>query len=153
MLDEKLCQEFGETEVFRASRSVKAGDQYPLTIWRALTECVVMLVVVGPGWADDFAKGGRSVDGLDWVHFEVDTALRRGVVVIPVLLANTPRLRAESLPNEISELAFRKAVTFEHRHIERDVNHIIGLLRRITQSRCQLAFTPSPMPIGLSVEN
>ena len=54
-----------------------------------------MLVLIGNQWLEGKdAKGNRRIDDpLDYVRFEVETALKNGTVVIPVLLRRSNAIK------------------------------------------------------------
>ena len=126
LLDEKLSQIFGAPAIFRASRSILPGEDYPSAIEQALSECQTVLVIIGPTWLERLRDGIASDQ--DWVQKEVATALGRGSRVIPVLLSRTPRLERQDLPPELADLANRQYVTFDHRNVARDIDHLAATL-------------------------
>lgn len=78
LLDERLSRTFGPDQVFRASRSVQPGDTYSDAILQTLKQCAVVLVIIGPRWAEQTdASGTRLLDNdSDWVRTEIATALK-----------------------------------------------------------------------------
>jgi hypothetical protein len=61
-----------------------------------------MVVVIGPQWlnATD-AEGNRRLDQPDdWVRREIETALRREILILPLLVNNTPQPAAEAFAHE-----------------------------------------------------
>ena len=93
-LDFALSDEFGQDCIFRAGRSIPAGDDYEACLKAAVDQCVVMLVVVGFDWNESFKNNRNSID---WVHEEISRALSRGVRVVPILLSGVSRIHIDSL--------------------------------------------------------
>lgn len=130
LLDDRLSQVFGSGEIFRASRSILPGESYSDRILEALRECQVVLVVIGPTWAEILRQAGEgtSTAGVDWVRTEIATALQGGVRVIPILLSRTPRLAECWLPSDIADLARKQYVKFEHRNVDMDFASLVATL-------------------------
>src|SRR5205085_1535849 len=74
--------------------------------------CHVLLCLIGDDWLTTAGPtGGRRLDDAhDFVRIEVEAALHRGIPVIPVLVGTAPVPRAEDLPPELNELAFRNGM-------------------------------------------
>jgi hypothetical protein len=128
LLDEKLSQAFGLRAIFRASRSILPGESYSSAIMRALEECQTVLVIIGPTWVDRLRHDGTDDD--DWVRTEIMTAMDRGSRVIPVLLNRVSRLDRHYLPSDIADLAEKQYLSFDHRHVARDVDQLVTTLRQ-----------------------
>src|SRR6266508_3300901 len=77
LLDRELARHFGPEAVFRASRSIRPGDDFVQEILRNVRVCSVMLAVIGPDWAEAGRdKGNGSVD---WARLEISEALASGI--------------------------------------------------------------------------
>ncbi|MFC5053248.1 toll/interleukin-1 receptor domain-containing protein [Saccharothrix xinjiangensis] len=144
LLDEKLSEVVGRENVFRASRSVAPGESYAEAIMEALRLCDTVLVIIGRTWQGRIEENGdrASPDEDDWVRVEVATALRHGKRVIPLLLSRTSRLSAHDLPDDISELAFKQYLKFEHRTTDVD----LALLLKALGLPTPLVGEPQPPP-------
>ena len=131
LLDEKLSDVIGRQNVFRASRSVKPGESYSEAIMTALEVCDTVLVVIGPTWREHIDKSGDHEPSTqdDWVRIEIATALRHGKQVIPLLLSRTPRLTAHDLPQDISDMAYKQYLKFEHRNMDMDLARLMAALK------------------------
>ena len=95
------------------------------------------------------AKPGsaRIHDEADPVRIEVETALKRGIAVIPVLIGDTKMPAASQLPPSLREFAFRNAVRvdsgqdFDH-HTER----LLRAMDRSLQREPKSPVPPGGMP-------
>jgi sporulation protein YlmC with PRC-barrel domain len=67
--------------------------------------------LIGPEWIDQLNKEDQtqSHDGVDYVRHEVALALKRGIVVIPVLIDGATMPSGKDLPDDIKLLAERHA--------------------------------------------
>ena len=103
-----MTERFGAGEIFKSGESIPAGGDFAEILCRQAAECEVMLVLIGSTWlgagGDD---GTRLLDRAhDWVRVEIETSLKAGNRVIPVLLGDATMLPvASSLPHEIADLA------------------------------------------------
>ncbi|MCP3802076.1 TIR domain-containing protein [Allokutzneria sp. A3M-2-11 16] len=105
-IDDDLSRRFGSRHVFFAAKSIGLGTRFPERLDSALHTCKVLLCVIGERWSTSTDRSGqRLIDRSDdWVRREIATALRRGVIVIPVLRRET-RLSKEELPEDIADIA------------------------------------------------
>ncbi|WP_181320108.1 toll/interleukin-1 receptor domain-containing protein [Saccharothrix carnea] len=126
-LDFFLSQRFGADQIFRAGRSIPAGEDYETCLNAAIDHCIAMLVVVGQDWPKSFDRSNASVD---WVRVEISKALKRQIRVIPVLLSGVPRIRPEELPPELRSVSRFQYLRFDYRNTEQDLSYIASELQR-----------------------
>ncbi|MBA4233986.1 MAG: hypothetical protein C0465_25775 [Ralstonia sp.] len=138
-----LEREFGRHNVFIDVDRMRAGEDFHKVLEQRLQECKVMVAVIGPTWVDVRDEHGarRLDDPKDWVRSEIATALRGGVVVIPVLVGGAELPRQETMPEEVRGLVRRHAAvvtTNGFRHdmagLTRDIAEVTGRPRRISLS-------------------
>lgn len=132
-LVDELKRQFGESQVFLDIKSIDPGIRYADAIRDALNSCAVILVMIGPKWSeicDD--QGRRRLDNPDDVlRIEVETALRARARVIPVLVDGAQMPSAESLPEDIRDLADLQAFSLVESHWEYDVAQLVGKLNAV----------------------
>src|SRR5271154_760704 len=109
----QLADHFGADRVFRDIDVIKPGDDFAERIQIALASCSVLLALIGEGWLTATDSSGRRRLDLpdDYVRLEIETALARGIVVIPVLVDGARMPRAADLPPGIRGLSGREALT------------------------------------------
>ena len=122
-VDHMLSAVYGRDNVFRASRSIRPGEDYVVAIHEAVIQCETMLVLIGATWQDKVVAGGHGPE--DWVQAEIVTALKRDTHVIPVLLNNAPLLVPTALPSSIEELGRRQYVRLHYRSVEHDIEELM----------------------------
>ena len=117
------------------------GVDFRKYIKGVLDDCDILLAVIGPRWAGDDRQGQpRIMDDSDWVRIEVETALKKNIPVVPVLIDRTPMPRADMLPETIRDLVYRQAATVDtqidfNSHIERlirEIDRLTGVRRPIS---------------------
>jgi tetratricopeptide (TPR) repeat protein len=115
--------EFGEGSVFVDVMGLHAGANFPEVLERTLSECKVMIVLIGPAWLDVIDdKGLRRLDDPDdWVRLEIRRALQRAIVVIPVNVGNANLPKRAALPEDIRPLLDRQAAVVTARNFRTDM--------------------------------
>lgn len=123
---DRLAREFGEGAVFRDFDNMPFGVDFREHIDRRLSDCDICMVVIGPKWltvAD--ASGARRIDDpRDHVRVEIETALRRNIRVVPLLIGGAPIPAESALPPSLAPLSFRAGTHIRpdpdfHRDIDR----------------------------------
>jgi formylglycine-generating enzyme required for sulfatase activity len=129
---DRLAATFGDANVFMDVDDLMAGQRFDKELEKALGETDVFLAVIGPRWLDLLAErlgGWVTGEKHDYVREEIAGALRRGIVVIPVLVERTPLPRADALPQDIRELVLHQKHTVTHERFGRDVEDLAEAIR------------------------
>ena len=126
---DRLIAHYGKEAIFRDIDDIPPGIDFRLHINQTLLKTQILLVIVGPQWFGVASNGGanRIHEESDPVRVEVETALRRRVPLIPVLIDATRMPSAEQLPPGLKDFAFRNAVKID---IGRDFDHHMDRLIR-----------------------
>jgi TIR domain len=130
-IHDRLTTEFGSDNVYFDIDSIPLGVDFRQVIDQMVARCDVVLVVMGPQWLTIRDKGKRRLDMEgDYVRLEVQAALRRGIPVIPVLVAGAKMPNENQLPDVLAELAYRNATEVRHDpDFHSDVDRLISGLR------------------------
>ena len=107
----------------------------------------MLLVLIGRQWATLADEDGhrRLDDPDDLVRFEVQSALERGVRVIPVLVDGTRPLRQQQLPHELHKLARLNAFELSYERYQFDAERLLELIQRVLPK----PLLPSRPPLNL----
>src|SRR5215813_1015206 len=130
---EKLCQHFGETNVFMDVDGIHAGQDFRRIIQTAVQECDVLLAMIGEQWLNMVDEDGRRKieNSTDFVRIEIETALARNVPVVPLLVGRATMPQSEDLPPSLRDLSFRQAVRVRAgRDFKRDTDDLVAEIRR-----------------------
>jgi hypothetical protein len=128
-LDKRLTERFGRGQVFRDSRTIRPGMYFPAEIQRALDQCRAMIVVVGERWLRNGSDGRRLIDRPgDYVRMEIAEALRRNILVVPVLVGDVSLPAASALPADIAGLTSRQYLHLRARSAEHDASRLVDEL-------------------------
>jgi uncharacterized protein YecT (DUF1311 family) len=127
---DRLVQHFGKDTVFRDIDSIQPGIDFRTQIAAALGTTDVLLVVVGPAWLGHGKGNANRMDNeADPVRIEVETALKRDIPIIPVLVGGIRMPEVSELPQSLRDFAYRHAVTVDG---GRDFDHHMdGLIRSL----------------------
>jgi TIR domain-containing protein len=128
-LDKRLTERFGRGQVFRDSRTIRLGTHFPAEILRALHQCRAMIVVIGERWFRGGPDGKRFIDRPgDYVRMEIAEALRRDILVVPVLVGEVSLPYASALPPDIAGLATRQYLQMRPRSADHDASRLVDEL-------------------------
>jgi len=134
-LRDALRVRFGD-RVFQDVESIADGEIFSEVIDRALNECDVALVIIGPNWASARDESGRRLDQADdWVRTETSLVLNRQIRVIPVLVGGATMPRPEDLPEDLRSLTKRQAREIRSNSWDSDVALLTNHLRQIVGAR------------------
>ena len=128
----RLKTDFGEDAVFIARGSIDLGAHSEDRIDLALDWCNAMLVLIGPKWLTIEDQDGRRRldDPTDLLRREIEKALKRGILIIPVLVGGAHMPREKDLPNSLKELRNRQGRHIHEGHWERDTEELIENLEK-----------------------
>jgi hypothetical protein len=142
-LFDDLVMNFGDDSVFMDVAGLEPGRDFRRAIDEQVASCGVLLAVIGKGWLEAKDESGRRRldDPMDFVRLETASALKRDIPVIPVLVRGASMPRAEDLPEDLKELAFRNGVELTHPRWDSDVQVLVKALRPFVQAK--------PEPTGL----
>jgi hypothetical protein len=125
---DRLTQVFGSANVFMDVNSLVAGQRFDVELNKALGQCKVFLAIIGPRWMELLAK--RESEGEhDYVRQELATALKRNMVVIPVLAEGASLPRNTSLPPDIDAIVMHQKQEVTHERFAHDVNDLVRAIR------------------------
>ncbi|MFE9247968.1 toll/interleukin-1 receptor domain-containing protein [Streptomyces sp. NPDC007088] len=133
MIARELIRRFGGERIFFASDSIKLGHRFPEKLVSAVEECEALLAVIGPRWAEVRGADGRPAleAEQDWTRREIQTAIDRGILVIPVLVGKATRIDHTVLPDDLRELADYQYRRFDHRNAGSDLAGLGDSLARL----------------------
>jgi hypothetical protein len=131
-LFDDLVQRFGEQAVFMDVAGIEPGRDFRKAIDAHVASCGVLLAMIGKNWTDARNEAGnrRLDDPLDFVRLETASALKRDIPVVPVLVHGAQMPRADQLPADLADLAFRNAIELTHARWDSDVSVLVKALSR-----------------------
>jgi WD40 repeat protein len=138
---DRLIAQYGRDAIFRDIDNIPAGIDFRQHINEILLKTGVLLAIVGPKWLGS-SRGGveRINEESDPVRVEVETALRRRLPIIPILIGNTRMPGSDLLPPSLKDFAFRNAVKID---TGRDFDHHMDQLFKAIDAILGEAAKPS----------
>jgi TIR domain-containing protein len=111
MIYEKLEQHFGVDSVFFDIDSIPLGTDFRKRISDSVGKCNVLLAIIGDSWINSVDNQGnkRLTNPADFVRIEIESALKRDIPVIPVLVGKARMPSTTGLPAGLQDFAFRNA--------------------------------------------
>jgi TIR domain len=131
-LADRIDVTFGSGSVFMDVDMIAPGADFRDVIIQAVSSCAVLLAIVDPHWLEVVnEKGQRRLDDPDdLIVLEIGTALRRDVVVVPILVDGARMPPSNALPRSIAALARRNAIRLDHESFPSDSARLMSAIGR-----------------------
>jgi hypothetical protein len=131
-LYDRLTDRFGEGQIFMDVDSILPGVDFTQAIVQAVGSCRVLLAVIGRSWlAAADQKGRRRIDDpQDFVRLEIEAALDRNILVIPVLVDGAMMPTPGDLPDSIRKLSRRNALRVNNESFRRDFDWLFEVIQK-----------------------
>jgi hypothetical protein len=109
--------------VFFDIDDIKPGEDFVDKLSSQVSSCDLLLAVIGTTWISSVDREGRHRldQDKDFVRIEIETALKRRIPLIPVLVDGAAMPDSTQLPEALSELARRQAFIVSQIHFNSDV--------------------------------
>jgi len=128
-LQEDLGRHFGRDQVFRDIDSIQPGTEFAQIIDQAIARSGIVLALIGRSWFNA-ANRRRLKDPNDFVRLELESALKQGIVVLPVLIEGARMLSTSQLPESISRLGRTQALELSDERWDYDVGRLIRVVEK-----------------------
>jgi hypothetical protein len=129
-----LGAKFGHGNVFMDVDNLLAGQRFDRELGKALDACDVLIAVIGRHWTDLLHAKTTSRER-DYVRDEIATALKRGVVVVPVRVGQEGRMpplpRQDELPEDIRDLVLYQKHDVAHERFGRDLADLTAAIQTV----------------------
>jgi len=127
-INDRLTNYYGRNSVFTDVDNIPLGVDFRTYLDNEVAQCEVLLAVIGKDWlkVENAEKNIRLSDTTDFVRIEIESALRRDIPVIPLLVRGASVPSVEELPEALQKLAFRNAIEVRpDPDFNNDVNRLI----------------------------
>jgi hypothetical protein len=130
-LYDHLAKDFQRRDLFMDVDAIKPGLDFVKQLDTQVSNCGVLLALVGPHWlAAKDKEGARRLHGArDYVRVEIASAPKRDIPVIPVLIDGAGMPGEEDLPDDLKSLARRHALELRHTRFAADADAIVSALK------------------------
>ena len=134
-LYDHLSERFGEDRVFMDIDSIAIGTDFTEAIAEAVSECDILLVLIGREWSTiTDSAGRRRIDNPDdYVRVEIETALKRNIRTVPVLVDGAPLPRVDDLPASLRPLTRRQALELDYANFRSQITRLIAAVDEVIE--------------------
>jgi len=123
----QLDAAYGENTTFIDTQNIRTADAWAEQIESRLNAALVLILVVGKNWLSISDEYGRRRLDLpdDWVRREIETALRTGKKIVPLLIEGAALPAREALPPSLSPLLDIQARAVDMDAIQRGISSLV----------------------------
>jgi uncharacterized membrane protein YhaH (DUF805 family) len=131
-LYDQLSHHFERDRIFIDVDAIEPGVDFVVSLDKQVSNCSAFIAVIGPGWLNARnADGQRRLDDpSDYVRVEIESALKRDIRVIPVLVDGASMPRASDLPGTLEPLSRRNAMEIAHHRFAADCDNLAAAIKR-----------------------
>jgi TIR domain len=128
----ELLKYFARESLFKDFNTIELGEDFVVSIKKALDQCDVLLIVIGKSWLDikDQRGARRLNDDKDFVRIEIATALKRNIRIIPLLFDNVEMPQPELLPEDMQQLSSRQFLSISDTKFTSDVQKLAESIQK-----------------------
>lgn len=132
---DRLTRRLDAKNIFLDVDSIQPGLDFFDVLSAKLRVCDALIAIIGKNWNSSADKDNRRrLDNPDdFVRIEIETALKRGIRVIPVLVDGATMPRREDLPDSLQKLRRRQAIEISHNRFDSDVERLTHALSLIEE--------------------
>jgi tetratricopeptide (TPR) repeat protein len=125
LLYKALSQKFGRERVFRDFEDIPPGEDFVAALEEAIAQSAACLVIIGKGWLDG---AERLAQADDFVRREIEAVLKRRTLVIPCLVGGSKMPASTAVPDSLTALLRRDAMTIGDEYFDRDTGILLDVL-------------------------
>jgi len=131
-LYDRLVQHFDREQLFMDVDAIEPGVDFVKSLDEHVAECIAFIAVIGPRWLTARGNDGNPKLGnpADYVRLEIESALKRDIRVIPVLVDGALMPTPSDLPSSLQALARRNAVEIAHHRFAADCDDLARSIKR-----------------------
>jgi hypothetical protein len=132
-LADSLKEHFGDENVFVDVHDLTIGEDFKSALQSFLSDCEVVIAVIGPRWNDIIRDGKRRLDHPgDFVRLELEAALSSNVLVVPLRVSGAPMPDESELPESLKPLLDRQAAEITRTLFRPATQNLIARIERAT---------------------
>ena len=145
-LYDQLADLFGPDRIFIDIDAIKPGENFAEVIDHAIATTTVLLAIISPHWLTATNEEGyRRLDDLnDIVRLEIEAALTRNVLVVPILVEGAVMPGRRDLPESLASLALCNAFVLRHESFRHDVERLAAEIGGVIRTRSRTEPTSGP---------
>ncbi len=142
-LRESLATHFGRENVFLDIDTIPPGVDWVEAIDKTVSGADVLLPLIGLHWLDAKDERGRRRldDPNDVLRFEIESALKAGLRIIPVQLHGATMPSADDLPESLAAITRRQSIRIDDDDWPYDIQKLVRALETIQRDKTDEART------------
>jgi TIR domain len=136
-LADSLQRLLPRVHIFRDIDGIPPGVTFDTYTAEAVGTCDAFIALIGPNWLTitDASGARRLSDPKDFTRFEIATALKRNIPVIPIVVGGGALPAAQDLPDDLKQLARRQQYPLTEAHWSDDCRKLATILRPLVKQR------------------
>jgi hypothetical protein len=123
-----LAQHLPKYQFFIDTQNLEPGSKFREEIEQKLQSCNTLVAVIGERWLSP-----RLKESDDLLCFEIATALKRNIRVVPVLVNRAKMPKPSDLPSSLETLPDWTAIEVRSSHWDSDVQILISVLKGLPE--------------------
>lgn len=127
-IERRLVKEFGEGAVFLDVEHVGGGREWKKRVLDALAGDPIVVTLITTRWNSRRAGKPRLLDPADHVRFELETALDRGLSIVPVRYESAFAPKEAQLPSSLYPLLGFQTLPFSVERWAYDADQLVSAL-------------------------
>ena len=128
-IEGRLVREFGAHSVFLDVESISGGQEWKKSILKALSGKPVVVTLITTKWNSRRRGQLKLMDADDHVRYELETALQRGLHIVPVLYERAHLPKSKQLPPSLQPLLEFQKISIRNESWKDDSERLIADLR------------------------
>jgi hypothetical protein len=144
----RLTQQFGQQHVVKDVDPAPYGGNLTQAITAAVASCDAFVLLIGQHWMAVTGEGLH--DPNDYVRVALESAMARGVLIIPVTIDGARMPVNGELPPSLASMAGQPSFEVTMRNFDADTGGLLRVLDQGIAERQATQLGPVPEPPGLS---
>jgi len=138
-ISDRLRGRLGPSNVFFDVEDMKVGRRWREELAERVSACHALIAVIGREWnpISDKENRHRLDDPNDSVRIEVETAVKRGIPIFPVLVDDAALPHIDSLPESLKPLGEWQWIDISETRFEYDIGRLIAALSSLGLTHLQ----------------
>jgi TIR domain-containing protein len=127
---DRLARRLGRSNIFFDVDNIAPGLDFVDVLSERVSKCDALVAIIGADWVSSVDRDNRRRidDPHDFVRIEIEAALERGILVIPVLVDGAAMPSADDLPDSLKKLARRQGIEVSHTRFDSDIRKLVHTL-------------------------
>jgi len=150
LLKQKLGARIPASDIFIDVTSIGVGQAWLDAIDQAIGASTIVMAIIGPNWSGRLREHARGDASRDMVRYEISSALRRNIPVIPILIGEALLPTSEELPSDVSGILKYNSIRLRPETFDSDATLLADALSKLSPAKQPPQFSQSSEKIDLA---